>query len=200
MTSHPVAVDGRTARAARTHDAVVDALLALIGEGNLRPTARQVSERAGVSLRSVFQHFDDLESLFAAAAHRQISRVMAIEVRVTETGPLPDRVGAFTDSRSRLLEAITPVRRAALLQEPFSAEIANRLSWARQWNLDELQRVFAPELAAFNEADRQEVVAALHAATEWYSWETLRAHNGLSAEMASRVMSRTIRALLQKEE
>jgi AcrR family transcriptional regulator len=153
-----------------------------------------------VSLRSVFQHFDDLESLFAAAADRQISRVMAMEVRVTETGPLPDRIAAFTESRSRLLEAITPVRRAALLQEPFSAEIASRLNWARQWNLDELQRVFARELGAFHEAERQEVVAALHAATEWYTWETLRKHNDLSVEMASRVMSRTIRALLQKEE
>src|ERR1044072_5768679 len=64
------ATDGRSARAARTRDAVVEALLSLLDEGNLRPTARQVAERAGVSLRSVYVHFDDLEDLFTAAAHR----------------------------------------------------------------------------------------------------------------------------------
>src|SRR3989304_5263636 len=68
--STPTAIqaDGRSARAARTRDAVVEALLTLIEEGDLRPTAQRVAEHARVSLRSVFQHFRDLESLFAAAA------------------------------------------------------------------------------------------------------------------------------------
>jgi len=87
-----------------------------------------------------------------------------------------------------------------VLQEPFSPAIARRLAWARQWNIDEVQRVFAPELAALSESVRMEVVPALHAATEWYTWETLRAHDGLSVESASRVMSRMVGALLRKEE
>ena len=58
------AVDGRAARALRTRNRVVDALLDLIDEGDLRPPAADVARRAGVSLRSVYQHFDDLETLF----------------------------------------------------------------------------------------------------------------------------------------
>ena len=64
------ALDGRAARALRTRNRVVDALLDLVDEGDLRPSAADVARRAGVSLRSVFQHFDDLETLFRVAGER----------------------------------------------------------------------------------------------------------------------------------
>jgi TetR/AcrR family transcriptional regulator, regulator of autoinduction and epiphytic fitness len=76
-SSSPIlaSADGRLARGERARGAIVDALLALIDRGDLRPSAARVAERAGVSLRSVFQHFSDVESLFAAAASRQAERV-----------------------------------------------------------------------------------------------------------------------------
>jgi AcrR family transcriptional regulator len=178
---------------------VVNAILDLIGQGNLRPTARQISERAGVSLRSVFQHFDDMESLMAAAAEQQITRVTAMSARVPQGGPLQTRIRAFVDGRSRLLEEITPMRRAALLHEPFSPEVARRLAWARKRTRDELQEVFAPELTALGEKERLEVIMALHSATEWYTWETLRSHDGLTAQTARKVMSRMVRAILKED-
>jgi TetR/AcrR family transcriptional regulator of autoinduction and epiphytic fitness len=196
MTTVAPAPDGRSARATRTRDAVVDAFLALIDDGNLRPTARQVSERAGVSLRSVFQHFADLESLFATAADKQVERLTPLATRVSPEATLEDRIALFVDARTRLLEAISPVRRAALLQAPFSEELAGRLHWSRESNRAEVARVFSPELAALPEKDRRDVLAALHAASEWYTWETLRVHDGLSATDARRVMSRMISALL----
>ena len=63
-------IDGRTARSQRTRSAIVAACIELVEEGDLRPTAPRVAERAGVSVRSVFQHFDDLEGLFAAVGDR----------------------------------------------------------------------------------------------------------------------------------
>ena len=67
-------MDGRTARAARNRQAVLDAVLALTEEGDLQPTARAVAERAGVATRSVFHHFTDLESMYADAAQTQMER------------------------------------------------------------------------------------------------------------------------------
>jgi TetR/AcrR family transcriptional regulator, regulator of autoinduction and epiphytic fitness len=196
MTTVAPASDGRSARAIRTRDAVVDSFLALMDGGNLRPTARQVSERAGVSLRSVFQHFQDLEALFAAAADKQIERLTPLVTEVPAHAPHAERLRLFVKNRTRLLEAISPVRRAALLQEPFSAEIASRLHWSRETNRAEAERAFAPELAALPAKERRDTLAALHAATEWYTWETLRAHDNLSETDAHRVMSRMITALL----
>jgi hypothetical protein len=41
-------LDGRSARALRTREAIVDACIGLVEEGELRPTAPRVAERAGV--------------------------------------------------------------------------------------------------------------------------------------------------------
>ena len=82
------AIDGRTARAVRTREAIVDACIALVDEGDVRPTALKVAERAGVSVRSVFQHFDDLEGLYAAIANRLVDRLGGVKVVVDAELPL----------------------------------------------------------------------------------------------------------------
>src|SRR4051812_17979765 len=121
------AIDGRTARALRTREAIVDASVALVGEGDLRPTAPRIAERAGVSVRSVFQHFDDLEGLYAAVADEWLKRLGARPSPVDAALPIDQRVHEVVESRSRVLEAITPVRRAAAVHAPFSNEVRARL-------------------------------------------------------------------------
>jgi AcrR family transcriptional regulator len=54
-------VDGRRARSERSKQAIIEASLALMEEGNLIPTAQQISNRAGVGMRSFFRHFEDME-------------------------------------------------------------------------------------------------------------------------------------------
>src|SRR6476469_2014878 len=88
--------DGRSERAARNRAAVVDALLAFFAEGELRPTAPRIAERAGVAPRTVFHLFDDVEALFAAARQQQMQRLLAMARRVPRDGPLEDRIASFT--------------------------------------------------------------------------------------------------------
>jgi len=192
--------DGRLARGERARELVVDALLQLVGEGDLRPTAPRIAERARVSLRTVFHHFADLEALFAAAADRQTDNLRRLVVPVPDDGPLGVRLDAFVQQRARLLEAIMPVRRAALLLEPFSKEIASRLAETRALGMTEVLRVFAPELARRPGAARRELAAALHAASGFPTWETLRRHQGLPAPRARRILRRMVAALLDSED
>jgi len=191
--------DGRAARSERTRGVVVEALLALVDEGDLRPTAARIAERAGVSLRSVFQHFEDLERLYADAADRQLQRLIALTKPVPHDGALAGRIAAYTRQRARLLEAISPVRRSALLSEPFSPAIAARLRWARHRGRLEVERVFRSELARRPAAERRELTEALTAASSWSAWEALRSHQGLTRPQARKVMARTLRALLHEE-
>ena len=200
MSTAPARIDGRTERSRKTRDAVVTAFISLIDKGNVRPTAKQVSEEAGVSLRSVFQHFADLESLLAEAADRQVARLRHVFVRIPADLPFAERLERFAAARASVLEEITPVRRAALLQAPFSAEVSRRLKWVRDLNRDEAERLFASELISLGTAERALAAPALHAAAEWDNWETLRHHEGLSPGDAKQVMSHTVRALLRKEE
>jgi TetR/AcrR family transcriptional regulator of autoinduction and epiphytic fitness len=179
---------------------VVDAMLDLLGQGELRPTAARIAERAGVALRSVFQHFADLEALFAAAADRQLERVSAVMHPLPSSGPLAVRLDAFVEHRRRIWETIAPVRRAALLWEPFSPEIAGRLVGARAVARAEVEDAFAPELARRGRAERHELADALTAAASWSVWEQLRRHQRLSVERAARVVARTLASLLGREE
>jgi AcrR family transcriptional regulator len=191
-------IDGRTARARRTREAIVDATLALLDAGNLRPSADEIAERAGVSPRSIFQHFGDRETLQRAVGARQTERVVQIVEHLPDTGPLDARLDAFVDQRARVLEFITPVRRSALLNEPFSTGSRNALQAFRAFKRAEAERVFGPELAAWPKRERVELQRALGAACDWNTWEALRSHQGLSVDEASAVMRRTLRALLQR--
>lgn len=197
MEGKPVArIDGRLARSERSRRAVVAALLDLFEEGELRPTAAQIAERAGVSLRSVFQHFESLETLFAAAADVQMERLAPLLVPIPTGGSFSGRLSMLVTRRARVLEAIAPVRRASLRVEPFSNEVRTRLEQARARGRREMERVFARELAELPPGERRDVAAALGAAASWSTWEHLRRHQGLSVERARKVLARTITALL----
>ena len=195
-----IRLDGRNARAERSRTAVVDALLDLLGEGELKPPATRIAERAGVSLRSVFQHFSDIETLYGAAADRQIERLGPIARPLSPTGTRAERLDAFVRARTRLLETIAPVRRGALLLEPFSTAVASRLARGRAVNRGEVEAVFAPELAARPASSRRELASALSAAASWSTWEHLRRHQGLSRDRARRVVARVLTTLLDAKD
>jgi TetR/AcrR family transcriptional regulator of autoinduction and epiphytic fitness len=188
-----VHTDGRLARGARARGAVVVALLDLLEAGDPKPTAPRIAERAGVSLRTVFHHFADLETLYATAAEEQMARIRHLVARVPADGPLAARLDGFVRQRVRLLEAITPVRRAAVRSEALSPELGRHLARVRALGRAEVRRVFARELRGDG---RQEREAALAAAASWSTWEALRLHQGLSVRRATRVLRRMLGALL----
>jgi AcrR family transcriptional regulator len=188
-------VDGRTARAERTRAALAEALLSLLEEGDLRPTAERIAARAGVSERTLFQHFPEREALFQAAALAQTERIAPLVGTLPgPDAPVAERVAALAAQRARVLERITPVRRAALQMEPSSATVAGWLRAVRDGAAAEVARVFEPELSGRD--DRDELLGALVAAAAWPAWESLRAHQGLPVERAEAAMRRTLAALL----
>jgi AcrR family transcriptional regulator len=193
------ATDGRQLRGQRARALVADALLELIDEGDLRPTAPRIAARAGVSLRLVFHHFHDLEELFAAAARRHTERILPTLRPLVTEGPLEERIEALVTDRARLYERVTKVRRAALLLEPFSSVVSRRLAEVRALKRSATARVFAHELARVSPELRRDLRAALGVATSFATWESLRAHQGLSVAAARRAIAFTLRALLQKE-
>ena len=191
-------LDGRLARSARTRHAVVDALLDLLGEGDLQPTAARIADRAGVSLRLVFHHFDDLETIYGELADRQAERVSPLAVPIAVSLPFARRVEAFSAQRGRILETLSPVRRSAVLMEPFRPALAKRLKHARDLMRAASIAAFAPELSKRAADEKRATIAALDVVTSWVAWEQMRRHQGLSETEARTVMATTIRALLAK--
>ncbi len=183
--------DGRRARRQRSRDLAIDAFLDLLGEGVLRPTALQVAERSSVSLRSIFRIFDDVESLYAAAAARQVGRVRHLFVDVAASGSLDSRVDAVVAINSRLYEEIAPIRRAALRAAPESAALREQLARARGWVRAEVERVFAAELRG-----RDTAAAGLELALSFEAWDQLRSAQRLSTPRARSTVGSVVRAVL----
>ena len=196
----PTAVDGRSLRAERTRTALATAYLDLLTEGDLRPTAERIAERARVSPRSVFKHFPDRESLFAEASEIQEARVRDLVGDPPHPdGPLEERLDLFVDQRARFHEFVTPVRRSALLIEPFSDVVAAKLRFARESGAAHVEHVFAPELDPLHRRAREELKAALCAIAAWPTWESLRRHQGLSAARARVVLRSMLASQLKAE-
>ncbi|MCW2638447.1 MAG: tetr family transcriptional regulator [Dactylosporangium sp.] len=175
----------------------MDALLALLAEGDLRPGAERIAERAGVSLRALWTNFADLETLYAAAGQRQLERQTELARRINPRLPLEQRVAALCRQRAQVLEFLAPVARAAQLREPFSAQLrANR---ARQYQIarGELAQLFKAELAEAG-GRAEELLNALTAASTWPAWSALRDDLGLAVPAARQAMARTLYSLLSQ--
>ena len=177
-------VDGRTARAVRTRAAIADALLQLLDEGDLQPTATRIAERAGISLRLIYHHYGDLESLFRAAAERQAERLAELAEEIPADLPPAERLVRFVDQRTTMLEWITPVRRAALLHEPFSEQLQAARDALTALAEQQVREVFATELAAI---DDPAVVHAVTAVAVWGVWNDLRTAGRSPAEARAAV-------------
>jgi TetR/AcrR family transcriptional regulator, regulator of autoinduction and epiphytic fitness len=190
--------DGRSARSDRTQNAVVDAFLHLLDEGNLRPTTDQIAGRAAVSPRSVYQHFPERDALLIAACERQYRQASEGTPPIPAASSLDDRLTAMLEQRARTWELVRASRRAMSAREPFSTEIAASVARLRQRERTELISAFAPKLDGLRRADRASVVASLTATIAWPTWESLRAHQRLSTEEARKVLHHMVASLLRQ--
>jgi AcrR family transcriptional regulator len=191
MEAATARIDGRTARALRTREAVVDALIAILEDGNPQPSVEEIAERAGVSARSVFGHFGDRESLFSAVAERRAEKLRAEWERLPDpAAPLAQRIAALAGQRARLYEQIAPIRRGALIMEPGSETIRTGLEGFRALKRREAVKLFHTEIAG-----DKALAAALGAVASFSTWDELRRRQGLSVECAEAALRRAVEGL-----
>jgi len=84
--------DGRHRRAQASREAIVESLVSLYADGYVDPSAAEIAERAGVSERSLFRHFDDIDDLCHTAFVIQWKRL-------AERTRLPMSVTSSTDEK-----------------------------------------------------------------------------------------------------
>ena len=194
-----VTVDGRRARAVKTRESIVDAAITLLDGGDLKPTAASIAARAGLSVRSVFQHFADLEDLFLAVSDRQTNRVAQLYTGTNYDGDLDSRIDVFVNYRAALYETIAPIRRAAMLQEPFSPIVAERMELARSLHRFDVERAFGPELAAARAAGDERLGDTMAAMCAFQTWDEMRRFSRYDVATATAELRRVVTALLRRD-
>ncbi len=189
-----VVSDGRNRRAAETRRKIIEAAKAMISETSVAPTVVAVAKRADVSVRSVFQHFGDVESLFVTVVD-SIREDLVVPSRTPSDRPLSARVHSVVQHLGQLFDKIVPLRVAAgqFVDNPALIErgLASRLELR-----EATHQVFVPEFAALGDEAQQELADAIGAALSLDAWIVLRRRDKLSFERAAAVWRLTLSALL----
>src|SRR5688500_6664926 len=106
-------VDGRRLRRQQNRDAVIDALLALVEASSYTPSSAQIAERAGLSPRSLFRYFDDMDDISRAAVERQLDDARPLfAVDAEPADHTAHKIERIVRCRLRLFESIAPGARA----------------------------------------------------------------------------------------
>jgi AcrR family transcriptional regulator len=177
--------DGRRLRRDRNRDAVVNALLELYSQGNLNPSAEEIAHRSGVSARSLFRYFDDVDDLCQAAISQQQANVRPLlAISALPEAPLAERIAALVHQRGELFEAIESVATVSRLRAPFQLVVATELSQGRAFLRQQLAVLFAAELGALPAALAALRLAAADVVTSFEAWRLLRDDQRMSRARA----------------
>lgn len=187
------AVDGRRLRREQNREAVIDALVALFGEGSYTPSTNEIAERAGISPRSLFRYFDDVDDLNRAAIERHISTHRPLfELDVDRHAPTAQKITEFVEARVRLHEAVASGARAARLTAHRSTVVEQQLHETRAFLRSQVADVFAAELAG----DRATLLPAIDVLCSFESYDFLRAGQSLSRTKATTALVAALNAML----
>lgn len=194
------ALDGRQSRTARSRLAICEACLDLVQEGVLQPSADEIAERAGLSRRSIFNHFADLAELYDAVVEAGMERCAPLLETISETAPVSRRIEELVRIRSTFLEATAPFTRALTAQALVgpAADQAIRVSRnALRLQHQEVERLFQADLGNLPAAERAVVLEAISATLAPLQWEYLRRSRGSSLARARAVLRRALTAILR---
>lgn len=180
--------DGRVQRGARNRNQILDAVFELVREGELQPTAERIAERAGVAERTVFRHFDDMESLHAEMSRRLEAELLPLLEAGPPTGSVAERVSQLVERRGRFYESLAPFRRSGNLHRPWSR-------FLQQQHAD-LNRRLRRELADALGPKHEPLLEALDLITSFEAWERLRCDQRLGAARAHEVLDAAAQALI----
>ena len=117
--------DGRRKRGDQSRRQIVDAMIDLVRSGEMSPSAAQVAERAGVGLRTVFRHFDEMEVLYREMAEVIRARIMPEVVKPYSGSTWRERLGELIQRRITLYDEIMPLKVAGSVlrfRSPFLME------------------------------------------------------------------------------
>lgn len=173
-----VAVDGRRLRSERSRTAVLDAMLDLYTAGIIRPSASQIAEASGVSERSLFRHFTDLEDLAASALDRKLSEVRPLFSAPSNEGTRAERIDAMVAARVHLHDELGNLARAAGYHAVSSPTVAQAVADRRATLRRQVERQFAPELDALPKRERRLLLVRLDQMCSLEALDYLRAPSG----------------------
>ncbi|MEY3703504.1 MAG: hypothetical protein RLZZ561_1124 [Pseudomonadota bacterium] len=184
-------VDGRRERSRSNHAKIIAAGIELLGQGEYSPSAARVAEVAGVGIRSVFRHFEDMDTLYRQLSAEVELKVWPIMLQQLDGATWKERIVSLAKRRTIIFETIFHYRIAANLRRfdsPYLAQDHRRV----------LRIEFEMINACLPDSARADVIgtAGIYALLSFANWEALRHDQELSPENAREVVLRLLDSAL----
>lgn len=186
----PAKVDGRRERSAESRRRILAATLSLVDRGTPQPTAEQIAAEARVSLRSVFRHFEDMESLQIEIANEVNRRIGPWVAKPFEETRWPQLLDEVIRRRSELFDTVLPFKTAMEMYRLRSRAVAAELR-----RLVAIQRDLLWARMPAHVREDATLFEALNLTFSIESWQRLREGQGLSKAEALAVWTRLAAAL-----
>ncbi len=190
--------DGRTLRRTRNRQRVIVALLDIVREGELDPSVADIADRAGVSHRSVFRYFDDINDLVRTAIDHEVE--LAIPLAVIPdlgVGSLDRRIDSWVDSQLRVHIATYQVGRVARHRAPDIPSIDEGMKAIYQLAITRMRNHFARELDQLG-ADGGIMLDAAKVLTGFESYDVQRRIMGHSTERIRQIWHLSLHELFTR--
>ena len=187
--------DGRIKRSQDSQQRIVTALLELVSEGNMTPSAEQVAERAHIGLRSVFRHFKDMDSLYREMADALSATTDDAVAQPFKASGWREQVLELVDRRASVFETLAPFLRAAHAHRQRSLF----LKAGHERFVQALRQILLGLLPPKVARDGQ-LVEAFDLLLSFEAWRRLREDQGLDVAKARRVLKATIGSVLREHD
>ncbi|OYY90546.1 MAG: TetR family transcriptional regulator [Sphingomonas sp. 28-66-16] len=168
-------------------------MLELVREGDVAPSAARVAETAGVGLRTVFRHFDEMDTLYREMSDIIEAQVMPITLRPFEATDWRDRLREMADRRIGIYETIMPYRISASVKRFQSDFLMQGYHKALELERTSLHAILPAAVIAMTAE-----ASAIEVTLSFQCWRRLRHDQGLAIDAARAVVHTLLEAMLAR--
>ena len=183
--------DGRVQRSARSRQKIIQALLQLVESGIYIPTAQQVADEAGISIRTVFRHFEDMESLYAEIDDAHKPQYESIFNGHDFSGSLEQRVKAAVETRIDCYTQMYAMEKSTAALHWRSKVIQKQYARAQRM-LRKALEIQLPEYAQLQKDDQE----AIEAITSFEFFDRLKTHQKLNKTACTQLAIKLVLGIL----
>lgn len=182
--------DGRRLRSGRSRRQIIEAMFELLAEGDMTPSAVAVAERAKVGMRTVFRHFEDMDSIYDEMAQQVSQAAIPMIIAPYKSTSWRERLFECVDKHAELWETVFPMKMCVTLRR-FQSDFLGKQHDRDVIFLREALKSILPKEITSN----RELFGAIEVALDFSTWRQLRQDQRRSVESAKKSIKLTLAGL-----
>jgi AcrR family transcriptional regulator len=183
--------DGRIQRSQRSREKILRAYWELMLGGDMEPSAAAIAEHAGVGLRSVFRHFDDLDTLLLELMSLCYDEVTPQFLKPLKSINWKDQILELVERNVEIWERIKVPHTAGELGRFKSQILMDDYKRSRNLEISGIRAILPKDINNYDN-----VLFALDSTLSFSTMRRLREDRKLSITKVKNIMSLLVKSIL----